>query len=108
MYAYGGSYKARTKLGRADAAPSMVVIDTYQAHAAGEKLGASPVERSAVNVGTVLGPPYPPATQAEVGQARRQPTAPGRGGALVVVRAWESHVHGEGGQRARKDKPRFM
>ena len=67
--------------------------------AAGEKLGASPVERSAVNVGTIPGSPFPPASQAGDGQARRRPIVPGWGGVLVVVRAWESHVPGEGGQR---------
>jgi hypothetical protein len=34
------------------------------------------------------------------GQARCRLWAPGRGGALVVVRAGESPAHGEGGQRA--------
>ena len=69
--------------------------------AAGEKLGASPVERSAVNVGTILGSPSPPASQVGGGKARRQPITLGWDGVLVVVRAWESHVHGEGGQRVR-------
>ena len=69
--------------------------------AAGEKLGASPVERSAVNVGTVLGLPYLSVGQAAGGQARRQPMTLRWDGVLVVVRAWESHVHGEGGQRVR-------
>jgi hypothetical protein len=31
------------------------------------------------------------------GEARRLLMARPRGGVLVVVRAWESHVHGEGG-----------
>jgi hypothetical protein len=69
--------------------------------AAGEKLGASSAERSAVNVGTTLGLPYILAIQAGNGQARRQLIALGWGGVLVVVRAWESHVHGEGEQRVR-------
>ena len=43
--------------------------------AAGEELGASPVERSAANVGTIFGSPFPPASQAGDGQARRQPIA---------------------------------
>src|ERR687885_2396320 len=69
---------------------------------AGEELGASPVERSAVNVGTVPEPPSPPASRAGGGQARRRPSGRGPDGALVVVRAWESHVHGEGGQSSRR------
>jgi len=69
--------------------------------AAGEKLGASPVERSVVNVGTVSGPPSPPAVVAGGGQARRRLTASGWGGALVVVRGRESRPHGEGPQRDR-------
>jgi hypothetical protein len=70
--------------------------------AAGEKLGASPVDRSAVNVGTVSGPPSPPASQAGGGQALRQLWARGPGGALVVVRGRESRLHGEGGQSSRR------
>jgi hypothetical protein len=75
--------------------------------AAGEKLGASPVERSAVNVGTVLGSSSPPAGQVGGGQARRQLWAQGPGGALVVVRGRQSRLHGEGEQssRSRGDLP---
>jgi hypothetical protein len=61
--------------------------------AAGEKLGAAPVDRSAVNVGTILGLP------ASGGQARCRLLAPGWGGAFVVVRGRESRPHGEGRQR---------
>ena len=35
------------------------------------------------------------------GKERRSPTASWRGGALVVVRGWESQPHGEGGQQVR-------
>ena len=61
--------------------------------AAGEKLGAAPVDRSAMNVGTILGLP------AVGGQARCRLLAPGWGGAFVVVRGRESRPHGEGRQR---------
>jgi hypothetical protein len=61
--------------------------------AAGGKLGAAPVDRSAVNVGTIPGPP------AVGGQARCRLLAPGWGGAFVVVRGRESRPHGEGRQR---------
>jgi len=61
-----------------------------------------------VNVGTVLGPPSPPAVQAGGGQARRRLLVAGRDGAVVVVRGRESRPHapavaghGEGRQRVR-------
>jgi hypothetical protein len=61
--------------------------------AAGEKLGAAPVDRSAMNVGTALGLP------ATGGQARCRLLALGWGGAFVVVGGRESRPHGEGRQR---------
>jgi hypothetical protein len=54
-----------------------------------------------VNVGTVREPPSPLATKAGGGQARCRLSAPGRDGALVVVRGRESRPHGEGGQQVR-------
>ena len=45
--------------------------------AAGEKLGTASVNRSVVNMGTIPGPPSPPASQVGDGQARRQLLAPG-------------------------------
>jgi hypothetical protein len=65
----------------------------------GEELGADPVDRDVVNVGTVPVPPSPPPSGGG-GQARCRLMAPGRGGGSVVVRAGESPVHGEGTQRA--------
>jgi hypothetical protein len=70
--------------------------------AAGEELGTAPVDRLLVNVGTILKLPYTPPSQGGDGQARSRLLVLGWGGVLVVVRAWESHVHGEGGQRVRK------
>ncbi len=67
--------------------------------AAAAELGADPIDRHTVNTGTVPGSPYPPPGQGGGGQARRRLTARGRGGGSVVVRAWESHAHGEGTQR---------
>lgn len=67
---------------------------------AGEKLGADPVERSVVNVGTVVGPPtWRPLLG---GKARRLLMARRWGGGFVVVRVRESRSHGEGTQRVRK------
>jgi hypothetical protein len=63
---------------------------------AGEKLVVYPVDRTAVNVGTRWWSPRP----LRAGKAQRRLMPPGGGGASVVVRAWESLVHGEGRQRA--------
>ena len=46
--------------------------------------------------------PSPAPGQGVSGQARRWLLTWGWDGVLVVVRAWESHVHGEGGQRVCK------
>ena len=74
-----------------------VVVD----EAAGEKLGTDPVERSVVNVGTILGVALPAGQPGRSGKARRRLMARGWGGVLVVVRGRESRPHGEGGQRVR-------
>lgn len=67
------------------------------ARPAGEELGADPVKRTVVNVGTR---PEPPRPLLGAGKAQRQPMARDGGGAFVVVRAGESPVHGEGRQWA--------
>jgi hypothetical protein len=67
--------------------------------AAGEKLGASPVERSAVNVGTIPISPSPPPSQVGAGQARCRLSRPGWGGALVVVRGREAVHMAKGGSK---------
>jgi hypothetical protein len=69
--------------------------------AAGEQLGASPVDRSVSERGNHPGSPSPPPSRGGAGQARGQLMVSGWDGVLVVVRAWESHVHGEGGQHDR-------
>src|SRR5215216_7470457 len=61
--------------------------------AAGEELGADPVDRGVVNVGTV------PVSPTRGGQARCRLMAPERGGGSVVVRGRESRPHGEGTQQ---------
>lgn len=68
--------------------------------AAGVKLDPAPVNRWSVNVGTNSALPSLPLIQSGSGQAHRQLLAPRRDIGPVVVRAWESHVHGEGGQQA--------
>jgi hypothetical protein len=70
--------------------------------AAGVELGADPVDRYMVNVGTVPGLPYPASSQLVGGQVHRRLLTPGRGGGSVVVRAQESWAHGEGTQRVRR------
>ena len=69
--------------------------------AAGVELGADPVDRYMVNVGTVPGLPHPASSQLVDGQVHRRLMTPGRGGGSVVVRASESGAHGEGTQRVR-------
>ena len=76
--------------------------------AAGTELGSSFVERITVNTGTVLIPPEPRPASAETGWVHRQPIGAGRGGAVVVLRAGESPVHGEGRQRLREGKEAVM
>ena len=66
----------------------------------GEELGADPVDRDMVNVGTVPEPPYPSPVVGDGGQARCRLMAPGRGGGSVVVRGRESRPHGQGTQQA--------
>ena len=72
-----------------------------RSEAAGEKLGADPADRFAVNVGTLPGPPFPRRTQRRGGQVRCRLTALAGGGAAVVVRGRESRPHGEGRQHDR-------
>jgi len=69
--------------------------------AAGEKLGASPVDRSEANTGTVWPRPSMPTDEWDGGQAHRRLMGSRQGGAAVVVRGRESRLHGEGRQRVR-------
>jgi hypothetical protein len=69
--------------------------------AAGEQLGTTSANRCMVNAGTLLGSPFPPASQAGGGQARCRLLALGGDGAAVVVRGRESRPHGEGRQQVR-------
>jgi hypothetical protein len=66
---------------------------------AGEELGADPVDRLMVNVGTIPGPPFPLHIRCGGGQACCRLMVSGWGGVLVVVRGRESRLHGEGAQR---------
>jgi hypothetical protein len=69
--------------------------------AAGEELGTDPVDRSVVNVGTVVESPSCRPARPGSGKAHRLPMARRRGGGSVVVRGRESRPHGEGTQRDR-------
>ncbi len=96
---------------RGEATPAPVVYAGWEAtgeglrrtrgEAAAAKLDADPIDRYTVNTGTVPGSPSPRPSQGSGGQAHRRLMARGWGGGSVVVRAWESHVHGEGTQRVR-------
>ena len=70
--------------------------------AAGEKLGAAPVNRHTLNMGTIPALPTPSLIQSGGGQVRCRLLAPRWGGGSVVVRGWESQPHGEGTQRDRR------
>src|SRR5664280_754456 len=84
---------------RARATPEPVCIGWQGGHgeglrrthgyAAGAQLGTHPVDRSAVNVGTRPGLPFPPAGHVGAGQLRRQLMSPGGDGAAVVGRGRE-------------------
>jgi hypothetical protein len=68
----------------------------------GHSWAPNPSNGQIVNVGTVLVvPPCCPA-RAAGGKARRRLMPPGWDGGVVVVRARESRVHGEGPQRDRR------
>jgi hypothetical protein len=56
-----------------------------------------------VNVGTAPRSPSLPHGQCGGGQACCRLMVSEWGGGSVVVRTWESHVHGEGTQRANND-----
>jgi hypothetical protein len=67
--------------------------------AVGVKLDPDPTDRWAVNVGSDRASPSPSGIRPDVGQAHRQLTVSGCGGALVVVGGRESRPRGEGGQQ---------
>jgi hypothetical protein len=72
--------------------------------AVGEELGAAPVDRHMVNMGTTPAPPVRPRSQRGSGQAHRRLMGPEWGGAAVVLRDRESRSHGEGRQRVRSSR----
>ena len=63
---------------------------------AGEKLGTYPVDRFMVNVGTVVELAFAVGHPGRGGQGTPSADGSTAGRRSVVVRAWESHVHGEG------------
>lgn len=72
--------------------------------AVGAQLGTSLVDRSHGERGNHPGSPDSVSSQDVEGQARCQLMASGWDGVPVVVRAPESGVHGEGGQRVRSSR----
>lgn len=104
---YGPDSSARPQLGDSEAVqPGRwgghgECLRRTHGEAAGEKLGASPVDRFTVNVGMIPTSPVCSASQAGGGQARCQLLTSGSDGAFVVVGARESRVHGEGRQSVR-------
>jgi hypothetical protein len=65
----------------------------------GHQLGTSLVDRPHSERGNHSRSPSPLTSQVSGGQARRRLLAVGWGGGLVVLRAEESSVHGEGDQQ---------
>ena len=65
----------------------------------GQELGTSLVDRSCSERGNQPRSPSGSGSQPDPGQARRRLRAVGWGGGLVVVRARERRVHGEGDQQ---------
>ena len=98
---YCGQRRLRSRLLMSVGRPSPQFCGFGDGEAVAAKLGADPVNRDTVNVGTLPGPPFPPSIQLGGGQAHRQLMTPAGGGGSVVVRARESLVHGEGTQRVR-------
>lgn len=93
--------RLRSRIATSVGRPSPQCCGFGGGEAVAAKLGADPVNRDTVNVGTISGSPFPASIQLVGGQAHRRLTAPGWGGGPVVVRAPESGVHGEGAQRVR-------
>ena len=94
-----GERELRSRLNAAGGEAARKVCGVLVAMLQGEELGADPVDRDVVNVGTVPASPSP-ASSGAGGQARCRLMTPGRDGGSVVVRAGESPVHSEGTQQA--------
>lgn len=92
----GNPFSHREPVPRPQAGERVGRLRYRRAMPAGEKLGTTPVDRQAVNVGTrpVAASPF------GAGTAQRLLVLPGGGGVSVVVGAGESPVQGEGRQRA--------
>jgi hypothetical protein len=69
----------------------------------GQELGTSLVDRSCSERGNRPRSPSRPGSHSGLGQVRRRPRAVGWGGGLVVVRARERRVHGEGDQQVSRE-----
>jgi hypothetical protein len=95
----GRGRELRSRLNAAGGEAARKVCGVLAAMLLGEELGADPVNRDVVNVGTVPALPSPPPS-GDGGQARCRLMAPGRDGGSVLVRAGESPAHGEGTQQA--------
>lgn len=104
---YCGGRRLRSRLSMPVGRPSPQCCGFGGGEAVAAKLGADPVDRDIVNVGTLPGLPSLPSIGLGGGQAHRQLTTPAGGGGSVVVRARESRVHGEGTQRVRSDRDRM-
>ena len=94
-----GVTSVRSRVGRAGGHDE--ALRGSRGEAAGEELGAHPVKRCVVNVGTIIEAPVGSASLAGFGQAHCPLMLWWWGGAAVVVRGRESRSHGQGRQRVR-------
>ncbi len=94
-----GGWELRSRRNAAGGEAARKVCGVLAAMLQGEELGADPVDRDVVNVGTVPALPSP-SPLGGGGQARCRLIAPGWDGGFVVVRGRESRSHGEGTQQA--------
>ena len=99
---YCGKRRLRSRLLTSVGRPSLHICGFGDGEAVAADLGADPANRDTVNVGTLVGSPFPPPGQGGGGQAHRQLMAWRGGGGSVVVRGRESRLHGEGIQRVRR------
>jgi hypothetical protein len=99
LYSRGQRLRSRPLMSAGRPSPQCCGFGGGEAVAA--ELGADPVDRHTVNVGTLVGLPSPSSSLLVGGQAHRRPLAWRGGGGSVVVRDRESRSHGEGTQRVR-------
>ncbi len=98
---YCGKRRLRSRLLTSVGRPSPQYCGFGGGEAVAAELGADPVNRDTVNVGTIPVLPSLASSLLAGGPVHRQLMTPEWGGGSVVVRGRESRPHGEGTQRVR-------